>query len=95
MIGSLLYLTTSISDIAFSVGVCARYQSCPKESHLLTVKCIIHYVSGTLGYGIWYTFETNVEIVGYSDANWAENIDDCKSKSQISWKSKSQISCKK
>ena len=25
MIGSLLYLTTSIPDICYSVGVCARY----------------------------------------------------------------------
>ena len=25
MIGSLLYLTTSIPDISYSVGVCARY----------------------------------------------------------------------
>ena len=30
MIGSLLYLTASRPDIAFSVGICARYQSCPK-----------------------------------------------------------------
>ncbi|KAI3456997.1 hypothetical protein Pfo_013660 [Paulownia fortunei] len=34
MIGSLFYLTTSRSDICFSVGVYARYQSDPKESHL-------------------------------------------------------------
>ncbi|KAK0593785.1 hypothetical protein LWI29_021976 [Acer saccharum] len=34
MIGSLLYLTASRPDISFSVGVCARYQADPKESHL-------------------------------------------------------------
>ena len=34
MIGSLLYLTASRPDIAYSVGVCARYQSRPKESHV-------------------------------------------------------------
>ena len=32
IIGSLLYLTVSRLDIAFSVGVCARYQAAPKES---------------------------------------------------------------
>ena len=41
MIGSLLYLTASRPNIAFSVGVCARYQASPKESHLLAVKRII------------------------------------------------------
>ena len=34
MIRSLLYLTASRPDIIFSVCICARYQSCPKESHL-------------------------------------------------------------
>ena len=41
IIGSLLYLTASRPDIAFSVGVCARYQAAPKESHLTVVKQII------------------------------------------------------
>ncbi|KAL6311960.1 hypothetical protein AAG906_007450 [Vitis piasezkii] len=41
MIGSLLYITASRLDIAFSVGVCARYQAFPKESHLIALKCII------------------------------------------------------
>ena len=40
MIGSLLYLTTGRPGIMFSVCLCARYQSCPKESHLLAVKKI-------------------------------------------------------
>ena len=38
MIGSLLYLTASRPDIMFSVCLCARFQSCPKESHLLAIK---------------------------------------------------------
>ena len=41
MIGSLLYLTASRLDIAFSVGVCARFQAAPKESHLIAIKRII------------------------------------------------------
>ena len=43
---------TSRPDIAFSVGVCARYQAAPKESHLTTVKRIIRYVNGTPDYGL-------------------------------------------
>jgi hypothetical protein len=40
MIGSLLYLTASRLDILFSLCLCARFQSCPKESHLVPVKRI-------------------------------------------------------
>ena len=38
IIGILLYLTASKPDIAFSVGVCARYQAILKESHLTVMK---------------------------------------------------------
>ena len=34
MIGSLLYLTASRPDIMYSVCLCARFQSDPRESHL-------------------------------------------------------------
>ena len=35
MIGNLLYLIDSRPDIMFSVCLYARFQSCPKESHLI------------------------------------------------------------
>ena len=41
IIGSLLYLMASRPNITFSVGVYARYQAAPKESHLITMKRII------------------------------------------------------
>ena len=33
MIGSLLYVTASMSDVMFSVCMCARFQASPRESH--------------------------------------------------------------
>ncbi|XP_040367511.1 secreted RxLR effector protein 161-like [Rosa chinensis] len=81
MIGSLLYLTASRPNIFFSVGVCARFQANPKESHLEAVRRILRYISGTVTCGIFYTFDTNVEIAGYSDANWGGNLKDRKSTS--------------
>jgi hypothetical protein len=38
MIGSLLYLCASRSDIMLSVCMCARFQADPKEVHLRAVK---------------------------------------------------------
>ena len=54
MIGSLLYLTASRPDIMYSVFLCARFQSCPKESHLSAVKRILRYLKGTMDIGLWY-----------------------------------------
>jgi hypothetical protein len=54
MIGSLLYLTASRPDIVFAVGLCARFQTSPKESHLIAVKRIFRYLVGTTDLGLWY-----------------------------------------
>ena len=48
MIGSLLYLTASRLDIMFSVCLYARFQSCPNESHLIAVKCILYILRAQL-----------------------------------------------
>ena len=76
MIGSLLYLTASRPDISYSVGVCARYQANPKESHMTSLKRIIKYVKTTAVFGVWYSKDTNDVLAGYSDVDWAENADD-------------------
>ena len=44
MIGSLLYLTASRPDIMFATCLCARFQSDPKESHLIAIKRIFRYL---------------------------------------------------
>ena len=101
MIGSFLYLTTSRPDISYSVGVCARYQANPKQSHMTAFKRIIKYVKTTAEFGVWYSKDTSDVLVGYSDTDWAGNVDDRKSTSGgcfyvgnnlVSWMSKKQNS---
>ena len=79
MIGSLLYLPTNRPNISYSVEVYARYQANPKESHMIALKRIIKYVKTTADFGVWYSNDTNDILVGYSNADWAENADDRKS----------------
>ncbi|WJX46324.1 hypothetical protein P8452_33139 [Trifolium repens] len=71
MIGSLLYLTASRPDIVFSVGLCARFQSSPKESHLVAVKRIFRYLVGTQDVGLWYKKGTHFDLKAYCDADYA------------------------
>ena len=69
IIRSLLYLIASRPDIAFNVGVCARYQAAPKESRLTAVKRIIRYINGTPDYGLWYSKNSNACLARYLDAD--------------------------
>ncbi|KAK1579119.1 hypothetical protein QYE76_016956, partial [Lolium multiflorum] len=81
MIGSLLYLCASRPDIVLSVGVCARYQASPKESHMMALKRIFRYLVDTPRYGIWYPKGSSFILNGYTDADWAGDKDDRKSTS--------------
>ena len=69
MIGNLLYLTTSRPNISFSIGVCARYQANPKESHLISIEIMIQYIYGTLDYGLWYPYDSSLMIASYSNVD--------------------------
>ncbi|KAK6158638.1 hypothetical protein DH2020_005952 [Rehmannia glutinosa] len=70
LIGSLLYLTASMPEITFAVGVCARFQSTPKESHKTTTKRILRYLKGCQEVGLWYPKEGGFKLVGYSDSDY-------------------------
>ncbi|GAU51330.1 hypothetical protein TSUD_412770 [Trifolium subterraneum] len=71
MIGSLIYLTASRPDIVFAVGLCARFQTSPKESHLIAVKRIFRYLVGTPDVGLWYKKGSHFDLQAYCDADYA------------------------
>jgi hypothetical protein len=54
-----------------SVCMCARYQSDPKECHLVAVKRILRYLVATPCFGIWYPKGSTFDLIGYSDSDYA------------------------
>ncbi|XP_057770881.1 uncharacterized mitochondrial protein AtMg00810-like [Salvia miltiorrhiza] len=79
IIGSLIYLTASRPDIAFAVGVCARYQSDPKEAHIDATKRMLRYIKGTPNIGLWYPANDDFKLIGYTDLDFARCAIDRKS----------------
>ncbi|KAK2979096.1 hypothetical protein RJ640_005847 [Escallonia rubra] len=76
-------------------------KACPKESHLIAVKRIFKYLSGTLNLGLWYPRNSSLDLVGFSDFDYAGCLVDRKSTSGtcqflgdalVSWHSKKQTS---
>ncbi|GJT49300.1 retrovirus-related pol polyprotein from transposon TNT 1-94 [Tanacetum coccineum] len=99
MIGSLMYLTVSRPDIMFAVCACARFQVSPKTSHLLAVKRIFRYLKGKPTLGLWYSRDSPLELVAYTDSDYAGATQDRKSaiggcqflgNRLISWQCKNQ-----
>ena len=79
MIDNLLYVTTSRPDVMQTVGQVARFHAAPKESHVLAIKRIFRYLKGTEEFGLWYPKGKDLSIMAYTDANWADCIDDRRS----------------
>jgi hypothetical protein len=101
MIGSLLYLCASRLDIMLSVCMFARFQSDPRECHLVAIKRILRYLVATPCFGIWYPKGSTFDLIGYSDSDYAGCKIDRKStsgtcqflgRSLVSWSSKKQTS---
>ena len=74
MIRFLLYITATRPDIAFSVGLCARFQSNPKESHHIVVKRILRYLKETNDLSLFYPKSDVYDLKGYTDADYAGDL---------------------
>jgi len=51
--------------------MCARFQVNPKESHDNTAKTILKYLKGIVNVQLWYPNGVELNIVGFSDSNFA------------------------
>ncbi|GKF88554.1 hypothetical protein Tco_0259431 [Tanacetum coccineum] len=71
MIGSLMYLKSSRSDIMFAVCACARYKVNPKVLHLHVVKRIFRYLKGQPKLGLFYPKDSPFDLVAYTNSDYA------------------------
>ncbi|GJY60219.1 retrovirus-related pol polyprotein from transposon TNT 1-94 [Tanacetum coccineum] len=101
MVGTLMYLTASRSDLTFAVCMCARYQAKPTDKHLHAVKRIFKYLRGTVNRGLWYPKDSSISLTAYANADHAGCQDTRRSTSGcmqllgnrvVSWSSKRQKS---
>ncbi|KAI3814174.1 hypothetical protein L1987_18921 [Smallanthus sonchifolius] len=101
MIGSLMYLTVSRPDIMFAICLCLRFQSKPKESHLIAVKRIFRYLKGKPRLGLWYPNNSDFDFKAFTDSDYGGCGLDRKSTSGgcqflgnrlVSWQCKKQTS---
>ncbi|GJY30554.1 hypothetical protein Tco_0414049 [Tanacetum coccineum] len=95
-----MYLTSSRPDIMFAVCACSRFQVQPKASHMHAVKRIFRYLKGQPTLGLWYPKDSLMDLIAYSDSDYAGASLDRKSTTGgcqflgcrlISWQCKKQI----
>jgi len=76
LIGSLLYAALGTRpDIQFAVSAVAKYSSKPNQSHLTAALRILRYLKKTKHLILWYE-QNDDKVVGFSDADYARDVDD-------------------
>jgi len=99
LVGKLNYLTVTRPDISFAVSVVSQFLNSPRTNHWDAVMRILRYLKKSPGMGLLYENHGHLNIVGYTDADYAGSITDRRSTSGycifvggnlISWKSKKQ-----
>ena len=97
IVSSIVYAQTCIRpDISFIVSMLGRYQSNLGLYHWKAAKKVLRYLQGTKDHMLTYRRSNQLEVIGYSDSDYADCIDTRKSTfgylfllagGAISWKS--------
>jgi histone deacetylase 1/2 len=99
IVGALQYLTFTRPDICYAVNKVCQFMHAPTEDHWAAVKHILRYLQATTSYGLHVTRGSPLSLHGFTDADWADSVDDRKStggylvylgNTPISWKSGKQ-----
>ncbi|KAG7536926.1 Ribonuclease H-like superfamily [Arabidopsis suecica] len=104
LVGKLIYLTNTRPDICFAVNQVSQHMQAPTVYHRSMVERILRYLKGSSGQGIWMGKNSNTELVGYCDADYAGDRMDRRSTTGyctflggnlVTWKTKKQkvVSC--
>lgn len=83
-VGSLMFAAVaSRPDIMFAVANVSKFLTNPSREHWQAVKTILRYVKNTLGVGIEYRKIGETRLIGYSDSDYAGDVNTRKSTSGI------------
>ena len=99
-VGALMYLMVCTRpDLAAAVGTLSQFAADPCPTHWQALKRVFRYLQGTPTHGIRFSGSNGGKLTGFSDADWAGDIETRRSTSGyvftlndgcISWRSKKQ-----
>ena len=79
LIGSLMYLVNTRPNMSFAVNTLSQFMVEPRRVHWIAAKHSLRYLAGTVDYGLDYKRSGGVDLVGFTDSDWAGSVLDRKS----------------
>ncbi|XP_074288351.1 uncharacterized protein LOC141613508 [Silene latifolia] len=99
-----LYLNMSRLDISYGVQHLSQFVSNSRIPQMQAALHVVKYLKSTINAGLFYSAQSNLQLVAFSDADWGQCAYSCKSlsgycvvlgSSLISWKTKKQATVSK
>ncbi|XP_051122135.1 uncharacterized mitochondrial protein AtMg00810-like [Andrographis paniculata] len=99
LVGKLIYLGFSRTDLSFAVQQLSQFMHAPTEDHWLAATHILQYLRNTSSLGLFFPTRSPLELTGYCDSDWGNCLDTRRSLSGycvffggtwIAWKTKKQ-----
>ncbi|GAU39523.1 hypothetical protein TSUD_222930 [Trifolium subterraneum] len=100
LVGKLLYLTNTRPDIAYATQQLSQFLHKPTWTHYNAACRVVKYLKQNPGRGLLFPRASDLQLLGFSDADWAGCVDTRRSttgycffigSSLISWKAKKQL----
>jgi hypothetical protein len=99
LVGSLVYLAVTHSDISYPVHILNQFVSAPTTVHYSYLLRVLRYLCGMITRRLFFSHSNSLQLQAYSDATWASDPMDRHSLSAycvflggslIAWKTKKQ-----
>ena len=71
LVGALQYCTITRPYIAYTVNKLCQFMHAPTSTHLQAVKHVLRYLKGSLFYGLSFQPSSSLDLIAYTDADWA------------------------
>ncbi|XP_019442358.1 PREDICTED: uncharacterized protein LOC109347085 [Lupinus angustifolius] len=75
MIGKLVYLTHTRSDISYFVGHLSQFLATPTVEHFKFGLRVLRYIKAALGNDLFFPSKNIITLKGFSDSDWATCLD--------------------
>jgi hypothetical protein len=79
LFGPLMYLVNTRPNITFATKSLSQFMVDPQRVHWIVVKHVLHYLRGTMEYGLLYEHSGGVILAGFTYVDWEGCAEDIKS----------------
>ena len=71
-----MYLVNTRPDLCFAVNTLSQFMVEPRSVHWVAAKHVLHYLAGTVDFGLDYRMSNGIKLVGFIDSDWVGSVAD-------------------